>query len=78
MSGGKGGGSGGSARKPCCMVSEILEEAGIDRERARQIRRQVLEGVILMCQWQLERMESDRRAAAETPRGRRGRRIQVE
>ena len=47
----------GEAKKPCCMVSEILEEAGIDRERARQIRHQVLEGIILMCQWQLQRME---------------------
>jgi hypothetical protein len=44
-------------KKPCCMVSEILEEAGIDRTRLRQIRRQVLEGVIMMCQWQLQRME---------------------
>ncbi len=44
-------------KKPCCMVSEILEEAGIDRDRLRQIRRQVLEGMILMCQWQLERLE---------------------
>ena len=43
--------------KPCCMVSEVLEEAGIDRDRLQQIRRQVLEGVILMCQWQLQRME---------------------
>jgi len=47
--------------KPCCMVSEILEEAGIDRERARRIRRQVLEGIILLCQWQLERMDEPRR-----------------
>jgi hypothetical protein len=39
------------------MVSEILEEAGIDRARLRQIRRQVLEGIILTCQWQLQRME---------------------
>jgi len=77
VSGGKGG-SGGSARKPCCMVSEILEEAGIDRERARQIRRQVLEGVILMCQWQLERMASERRAEPQAARSRRGRKIQVE
>ena len=43
--------------KPCCMVSEVLEDAGIDRERLQQIRRQVLEGIVLMCQWQLERME---------------------
>jgi hypothetical protein len=65
-------------KKPCCMVSEILEEAGIDRERARQIRRQVLEGVMLMCQWQLQRMQQDRSAQAETPTGRRGRKISVE
>jgi hypothetical protein len=76
VSGGKSGS--GGAGKPCCMVSEILEEAGIDRERARQIRQQVLEGVILMCQWQLERMQADRRAEPEAPRRRRGRKIQVE
>jgi hypothetical protein len=46
------------SRKPCCMISEILEDAGIDRERLQQIRRQVLEGIILMCQWQLERMDA--------------------
>ncbi len=62
-------------QKPCCMVSEILEEAGIDRERARQIRQQVLEGIILMCQWQLQRMEQDRKAQAP---GRRGRKVEVE
>jgi len=44
-------------KRACCMVSEILEEAGLDRERVRAMRRQVLEGVILLCQWQLERME---------------------
>ena len=65
----------GEAKKPCCMVSEILEEAGIDRARARQIRRQVLEGVILMCRWQLERMEQHAEAA---PAGRRGRKVEVE
>ena len=60
----------GTPTKPCCLVSEILEEAGIDRARARQIRRQVLEGIILLCQWQLSRMERDRPAPAEGPRGR--------
>jgi hypothetical protein len=53
------------------MISEILEEAGIDRERLRQIRRQVLEGVILMCQWQLQRMEEPetrRRSSSRKPR----------
>jgi len=61
-------------KKPCCMVSEILEEAGIDRERARRIRRQVLEGIILLCRWQLERMD---RPAAE-PGTRKARRVSVE
>jgi len=65
----------GEAKKPCCMVSEILEEAGIDRERARQIRRQVLEGVILMCRWQLERLGESKEAP---PSGRRGRKIEVD
>ncbi len=76
MSGGKSGS--GGVKKPCCMVSEILEEAGIDRERARQIRQQVLEGVILMCQWQLQRMQADPPAEQPAPRGRRGRKIAVE
>ena len=65
----------GEPKKACCMVSEMLEEAGIDRARARQIRRQVLEGVVLMCQWQLQRMDESRPA---TPPGRRGRKIEVE
>ena len=64
-----------ATQKPCCMVSEILEEAGIDRERARQIRRQVLEGIVLMCQWQLQRMDEDR--PPSSPRGR-GRKVEVE
>jgi len=68
----------GGSKKPCCMVSEILEEAGIDRERARQIRRQVLEGVVLMCQWQLQRMREERPAEPAAPKGRGGRKIAVE
>jgi hypothetical protein len=57
------------------MVSELLAEAGIDRERVLRIRRQVLEGVILACQWQLQRMEGDRPAP---PGARRGRKVEVE
>jgi hypothetical protein len=57
-------------------VSEILEEAGIDRARARQIRRQVLEGIVLMCQWQLRRMEEE--ARPPQPPGPKGRRVRVE
>jgi hypothetical protein len=67
--------AGGAPKKPCCMVSEILEEAGVDRERARQIRRQVLEGLVLMCQWQLQRMDEERAAPAP---GRRARKVEVE
>ena len=80
MSGGKRGArAADGAKKACCMVSEMLEEAGIDRERVRQIRRQLLEGVVLMCQWQLQRMHehepSEEPAAA---RGRRGRKIRID
>jgi hypothetical protein len=53
------------------MISEILEEAGIDRERARRIRRQVLEGIIFLCQWQLQRMEEPRSKGSGRPRARR-------
>jgi hypothetical protein len=56
--------------KACCFVSEILEEAGIDRAKARQIRRQVLEGIVLLGQWQLQRMDRDRPEPAEGPRAR--------
>jgi hypothetical protein len=56
------------------MVSEILQEAGIDRERVRRIQRQVLEGIILLCRWQLERMDR----APSAPAGRKARRVAVE
>jgi len=49
----------GRPRKACCLVSEILEEAGIDRERVRRARRQILEGIVLLCQWQLSRMDGE-------------------
>jgi hypothetical protein len=66
----------GGARKACCMISEALEEIGIDREKLRKVRRQALEGVILLCQWQLERMSEA--PARPTPAGHKGRRIPVE
>jgi len=56
------------------MISEILEETGLDRERVRAIRRQVLEGVVLLCQWQLERLEPP----AGTAGGRKARKVTVE
>lgn len=73
-----GGRRASGSKKACCMVSEILEEAGIDRARARQIRRQVLEGIVLMCQWQLQRMQEEQRASEPEPPARRGRKIEVE
>jgi hypothetical protein len=61
--------------KACCFVSELLEEAGLDREKARTLRKQVLEGIVLFCQWQLERMKED----APPPSGKRkARRVSVE
>jgi hypothetical protein len=63
-----------SRTRPCCLVSELLEEAGVDREKIRALRRQVLEGVIMLCRWQLERMERP-----EKPGGgsRKSRRVEV-
>jgi hypothetical protein len=57
-------------RKACCLVSEILEEAGLDRERVRRARRQILEGIVLLCQWQLARMDGET-APAERKKARR-------
>lgn len=55
-------------RKACCLVSEMLEEAGFDRGKARALKRQMLEGLMLLCRWQLERMGSE----PSPPRTRRG------
>ncbi len=62
------------SKKACCLISEILEEAGVDREKARQLRRQLLEGVILLCEWQLERM--DRSGGPDS--GKKARKVTVE
>jgi hypothetical protein len=61
-------------KKACCMVSEILEEAGLDRTHIRAIRRQVLQGLMLFCQWQLERMDRPRPPSS----GRGARKVAVE
>jgi hypothetical protein len=63
------------SRKACCLVSEILEEAGLDREKARTLRRQILQGIVLFCQWQLERIDGGK---PPTPRRKRAERITVE
>ena len=61
--------------KACCLVSEILEEAGLDREKARALKKQVLEGIILLCQWQLNRMTPPTR---RPPGPKRARRVPVD
>lgn len=65
---------GGEAKKACCLVSEILEEVGLDRDKLRTVRRQVLEGMILFCEWQLDRMDRPRPKGG--PRG--ARKVQVD
>ena len=62
--------------RACCLVSEILEEAGLDRDNTRRLRRQLLEGMILFCRWQLERMEGS--APAAPARKARVRKVAVE
>ena len=64
----------GHSTRACCLVSEMLEEAGLDRHKARQFRRQLLEGMILLCRWQLERMES----AAPSPKRKGPRKVDVQ
>ncbi len=68
----------GGSKRACCMISELLEESGIDRQRLRAVRRQVLQGIILLCEWQLQRMEEPRSDPAAPPPPRRGRRVAVE
>jgi hypothetical protein len=65
-------------RKACCLVSEILEEAGLDRQKARALRRQVLQGIVLFCQWQLERIDRAESGGPRTPGRKRAQRVAVE
>ena len=76
---GRAAGDAGAPRrsgKACCLVSELLEEAGLDRRKARALKRQVLEGMILLCRWQLERMGPDTEAPPRTRRA--ARKVAVE
>jgi hypothetical protein len=69
--------SAGGAKRACCLISEMLEEAGFDRQKARRLKRQVLEGMILLCRWQLDRM--DRPGPEEPSRAKKGpRKVAVE
>lgn len=67
---------GPKGRKVCCLVSEMLEEMGLDSRKAREIRRQTLLGLMTFCQWQLARLDAQEEEKA--PRGRaRGGRVKV-
>lgn len=70
------GGSNTRSLKACCLVSEMLEEMGLDSKKAREIRRQTLLGLMTFCQWQLARMEEEPVAEAP-PRKTRGKRVKV-
>lgn len=64
--------------KACCLVSQMLEEMGLDAGKAREIRRQTLLGLMTFCQWQLARMEEER--SGDSPgeaRKTKGRRVKV-
>ena len=65
------------SRKACCLVSEMLEEMGLDSRKAREIRRQTLVGLITFCQWQLARIDAAETEPAGPPPKPRGRRVKV-
>lgn len=71
-------GSNPRSLKACCLVSEMLEEMGLDSRKAREIRRQTLLGLMTFCQWQLARMDEASPAAEPAePRKAKGRRVKV-
>lgn len=63
--------------KACCLVSEMLEEMGLNSRKAREIRRQTLLGLITFCQWQLSRIDESAERPAAEPRKGKGRRVKV-
>lgn len=73
------------AKKACCLVSEMLEEMGLDALKAREIRRQTLLGLMTFCQWQIARIDANTAAAGRSSRrarpsgsgATRGRRVKV-
>ena len=72
------GGSNARSLKACCLVSEMLEEMGLDSKKAREIRRQTLLGLMTFCQWQLARMEEERSGDAPgEARKTKGRRVKI-
>lgn len=72
------GGSKTRSLKACCLVSEMLEEMGLDSRKAREIRRQTLLGLMTFCQWQLARLDEQPASSADSAeRKSKGRRVKV-
>lgn len=69
--------AGRKSRKACCLVSEMLEEMGLNSRKAREVRRQALLGIVTFCQWQLSRIDDAADAADTAPRKTKGRRVKV-
>jgi hypothetical protein len=74
-----------NSTRACCVLSELLDDAGIDRAKLQALRKQVLEGIVMMCRWQLERMEraAQAKGSGAGPRGaartrRSGRRVAID
>jgi hypothetical protein len=63
--------------KACCLVSEMLQEMGLDADKAKEIRRQALIGMMTFCQWQLVRMGEETAHPDDGPRKARGRRVKI-
>ncbi len=72
------GGSNTRSLKACCLVSEMLEEMGLDSRKAREIRRQTLLGLMTFCQWQLARLDEQPASSSDSAeRKSKGRRVKV-
>ena len=72
------GSSNARSLKGCCLISEMLEEMGLDSRKAREIRRQTLLGLMTFCQWQLSRIdEASAKETSEATSRPRGRRVRV-
>jgi len=67
-----------TSKKACCLISEVLEEAGLDRRKARALRRQLLQGVVTLCQWQLARMEEEPAPAAAGKSSKKARKVSLD
>ena len=69
--------AGRKSLKVCCLVSEMLEEMGLNSRKAREVRRQALLGIVTFCQWQLSRIDEAGDEPTAAPRKAKGRRVKI-